>query len=101
MNKVAPQEGKFEADLSVGGHENSGFSADEETLQRLGKLDLLEYERCRENEAHNLGVRIGVLDDLVCNRRPDRKKPANGNSLSLQELEPWREPVDGSELLAD
>jgi putative DNA primase/helicase len=64
----------------------------------LARLKPLEYDRIRQAEAERLGVRIGTLDAEV------RKGRGNGEAdpeALVETVEPWGEPVDGAELLAE
>jgi hypothetical protein len=66
-------------------------------IDRLARLDLLAYDREREQAADRLGIRVGTLDRLVEQRR--HKLQQNGSDDFLAPVEPWPEPVDGNELL--
>jgi len=76
--------------------------SDEEILQRLAALPLLEYERCRDAEAQQLGIkRVAMLDKLVCGLRP-KSRPgdtAQGSKVTFPIIEPWDSPVNGADLL--
>lgn len=73
--------------------------SDEETLTRLAKLSLIEYDRLRESEAKRLGIKAGTLDGEVAKRRPRKTHDGlNGQALSISDVEPFAEPVDGAEL---
>ncbi|MEC7702976.1 MAG: DUF3631 domain-containing protein [Pseudomonadota bacterium] len=61
------------------------------TFERLSKLDEIEYERVRTEEAERLGVRVAFLDKQIKNL----KKPETQKSSTLPEIEAWHEPVDG------
>ena len=79
---------------------SAGNSADNETITRLAALPLLEYDRQRKDEAARLGCRESVLDKLVEERRP--KKTSNGlqgTAVTLADVEPWPEAVNGAEVL--
>jgi putative DNA primase/helicase len=81
--------------------DSGGNSADDETLSRLAAMPPLEYERIREAEAKRLGCRESILDKLVEAKRPP--KPRNdtlqGQAVTLPNVEPWPEAVNGSEIL--
>jgi len=72
--------------------------ADETTFQELASLTPIEYDRCRQNKADELGIRVGTLDTEVELFRskflPDSDN--NGN-----DFEPWPEPVDGLALIEE
>jgi hypothetical protein len=75
---------------------------DERTVERLAGLSSMEYERVRESAAKQLEIRVSVLDDLVKAARarltPEKDK-LGGSELEFPTVEPWPEPVDGSDLL--
>jgi len=76
---------------------------DADEIAHLAKLPPLEYERERKKAAERLSIeRISTLDAIVEGRR---EKPqatqGQGRALSLPELEPWHEPVDGATLLEE
>jgi putative DNA primase/helicase len=73
-------------------------------VERLAKLSRIEYDRVREAEAERLGVRVSTLDAEVEKAR--RKLTGDGNdgqgeAVLFPDIEPWTEPVDGAELIAD
>lgn len=68
-------------------------------IARLARLDLLSYEREREDAAARLGIRVSALDRLVDARRQGLQQ--DGGSEFLAPAEPWPEPVDGTELFND
>jgi len=77
---------------------------DDELLQRLAALPPLEYERCRDAEADQLGVRVSILDKMVDTRRPESEAPADdlqGGALQLTDVELWPEAVSGAEVLGE
>ncbi len=69
--------------------------------ERLARLDPREYDRCRIEEAEQLGVRVTTLDAEVEWRRANhRGKPEEKRTdLCPPEPEPWSNSVDGPELL--
>ena len=71
-------------------------------LAALRARDPAAYERARARlkKAH---VRVAALDQEVERRKPeaDEAGDGKGKALDLPEPEPWREPVDGAELIAD
>jgi putative DNA primase/helicase len=78
--------------------------SDSDTFARLAALEKEDYERVREAEARNLGFRVGVLDELVQDKRPRASSGGRGENLQgvavkLVDVEPWPEPVDGAEVL--
>ena len=57
----------------------SGMLADDAAITRLARLSLLEYERCRDREAKDLGgIRVSSLDGLVEARRSALSVMRNG-----------------------
>ena len=69
---------------------------------RLAGLSLIEYEKEREPAAEKLGVRVTILDQLIASLNPPRQgDQVQGQRLVLPEIEPWAEPVDGYQLIAD
>jgi putative DNA primase/helicase len=82
--------------------DQGAVSGDEDALLRLAALSPLEYDRVRKDEARNLKVKIATLDREVAARRPrDEQDAGAGRALSLPEVEPWPEPVDGAALVSD
>lgn len=81
--------------------ENTESNPDEKAIARLAALPVLDYERCRKDEADKLGCREAVLDRLVESRRPKNRESngLQGNAVQLPDVEPWPEPVDGVEIL--
>lgn len=70
----------------------------QETIERLACLPSLDYELAREAEAKRLGIRVSALDDLVEAKRPtDTDRDAR--AVSLDDVEPWPEPVAAGDLL--
>jgi putative DNA primase/helicase len=67
-------------------------------VARLAKLGALEYDQVREREAKALGVRAGTLDDEVKKRR---RAAITAQDADFGAVEPWDEPVDGTELLEE
>lgn len=64
-------------------------------VERLARLSPLEYDRTRKDEAAALGVRPGTLDAEVKAARSQ----AVDDDTPFEEVEPWRDTVDGGELL--
>ena len=78
-------------------------SPDEQAVTRLAALSLLEYDRCRQEEADRLGVRMKTLDDAVeaARKEPKGNDGLQGRAIVWPETERWTEPVDGAALLTD
>lgn len=72
----------------------------DQVLSRLAALPPLEYDKCREREADHLGVRVGTLDAEV-RRVRGVSDPTNevGHSVTIDDPDPWSDPVDGAVLL--
>jgi putative DNA primase/helicase len=91
----------------IGGHDENGRMEDAQLIDReavaaLARLSPMEYDRRREEEAEQLGCRVGTLDKLVVQARKDSDpNTAQGSELVLPEPEPWPDPVDGAALLTD
>jgi putative DNA primase/helicase len=72
---------------------------DEVAVARLASMPLLEYDRVREAEAKNLGVRVVTLDGEVAKARGQAGAKDSDADNFLADVEPWREPVAGADLL--
>ena len=71
--------------------------SDNDNVMRLAALSPLEYERCREDEAKKLNVRVIALDKQVY----AAKKGKNSSGIDMDDIEPWHEPIKPDELLSD
>jgi putative DNA primase/helicase len=82
--------------------ENAGVpeETDDQSFERLANLPPAQYDRCRENEAKRLKIRVATLDGEVSKRRPTSDTGPQGN-VTLRTVEPWPDPVNGAELLND
>jgi hypothetical protein len=67
-------------------------------IQRLATLPIVQYERERILSAERLGLRTRVLDRCVKDARHSETK-VQGRAFELPSIEPWGEPVAGSELV--
>ena len=72
-------------------------------LGKLAALSPIEYDQCRKAEAKRLDIREVTLDAEV---EKLRKKSAaqdgeNGQQAMFEKVEPWPEPVNGTDLLSD
>ena len=73
---------------------------DTETFDRLAKLSVADYDRCREREAKRLKIRVATLDAEADSRRTKESDSAlQGSKPVLADVEPWPEAVKGSEVL--
>ena len=70
-------------------------SKDEQRIGELRKLPLLEYEKRRKEFADGLGVRVGVLDQMMLHR----SKGDERDFLPHWNVELWPEEADGDALL--
>jgi Protein of unknown function (DUF3631) len=75
--------------------------AEKAEIARLAALPPLDYEREREPAAERLGCRVGILDQLVEDARTTQNQLGSGQGrpLLITEVEPWPEPVAGTDLL--
>lgn len=69
--------------------------------ERLAKLSPMDYDRVRQAEAEALGVRVTTLDAEVSKMRPAGDNDIQGKDVVFPEIDPWPEPVDGAQLVAD
>ena len=70
----------------------------EADLKRLASLSLIDYERCRAEEAKRLNVRTSVLDKLIKPYQVDEEEEGREPSL-FPNIEPWDDEVDGVALM--
>jgi putative DNA primase/helicase len=78
----------------------SALADDSEMFTRLAALSPIEYDRCREQEAKQLGVRVGTLDAEVLRLQPrSQSATETGAAVLFDEPESWPEPIDGGALL--
>jgi putative DNA primase/helicase len=73
----------------------------EALVERLANLQPHTYDTVREGHAEEHNVRVSTLDKAVAQRR---KKPGLDEDKSpppFATIEPWHEPVDGADVLAD
>jgi putative DNA primase/helicase len=87
-------------------HERAEQQAEtpEEAIQRLAKLNAIEYDRIREIEAELLRIRVATLDKEVAKARDalgGDAEPLKGRALEFYVPEPWPEPVNGAAVLDD
>jgi putative DNA primase/helicase len=72
---------------------------DADTYARLAALPPAEYDRCREQEANALSVRVSTLDAEVEKLRGGTDGHLQGCTVEIPEIELWPEPVEGAETL--
>jgi putative DNA primase/helicase len=77
--------------------------ASEEFIMRLAQLTPLQYEHKRIQAALKLKIRTTALDKLVESQRKrnSTSETLQGRRIEFSLIEPWPEPVDGAEILAD
>lgn len=99
MNTIIAERALLEQAAEVGA---AATESDGETFDRLAKLPLVGYDRCREAEAKRLKIRSATLDAEVARRRPTAADTnAQGRAVNLAVVEPWPEPVDGAAILSE
>lgn len=76
-----------------------GVTQAEARIAELAAMKPLDYELCREATAKALNMRISVLDKEVEARRP--RNDTAEQAAPFEDVEPWHEPVNGEELLAE
>ena len=82
-----------------GGEDRDEFAR---VVSRLAALPPHEYDRCRKNEACDLGVRAETLDTAVKAARPGALGGAQpGRAHDWPEVEPWTAAVAGAPLLTE
>ncbi|MCB1811946.1 MAG: DUF3631 domain-containing protein [Candidatus Competibacteraceae bacterium] len=69
-------------------------------LAELASLPALDYERRRKPAAELLEIRPAILDKLVDAVRKAQAVNDEPQTLSIEDPEPWPDPVDGADLLA-
>lgn len=87
-------------DLKHGVDRSLSTNNDDATIQRLASLKTIEYERVRDAEAKSLGVRTSALDKLVKEAKSERQ-PKSDSTVLFDDIEPWHEPINPSQLLTD
>ena len=71
-------------------------------IERLARLDHLDYALIRKAEAKRLGISVKLLDAEVRKARDriaGKTKPAKTNEFDIKNTPLWPRPVDGAELL--
>jgi putative DNA primase/helicase len=81
-------------------NEKSPTIDDDAEIRRLAKLGKLEYERERTEAAKQLNVRKQILDRLIRAERHEFDEK-QGRTLTLDDPEPWPDPVNGANLFDD
>ena len=70
-------------------------------IHKLAALSPVEYDKARKEASKRLGIRASTLDALVKQKRQKDETKGQGRALTLPELEPWPNPVEGAELLSE
>jgi hypothetical protein len=86
-----------------------GDAVDAAILDLASRLDFVAIGRARKSIAGLLGVPLGSLDDKLgelVKKRVSTPEAPNGDGLpgkplTLDEIEPWPDPVNGAELLTE
>lgn len=73
----------------------------EDEYRRLAALSPGQYGYERKGAAEALGIPAAALDAEVKERRQKPESGARGHAVKFDEPEPWPEPVDGAELIAE
>lgn len=85
--------------MKLSAQEKISDSETKERIKQLARLDIIEYEKIRTQEAKNLGIsRISVLDKEVEAVRKSLKTPNPSNEM-FPIIEPFTEKVNGEMLL--
>ena len=74
----------------------------EKIFDKLVKLDPVNYDQCRKDEAFELGIRVSTLDQEVAKKRKLAMDAAGiPGELDFSDPEPWPEPISDAERLFD
>jgi 5S rRNA maturation endonuclease (ribonuclease M5) len=87
-----------------GAEEAAGETDIEDEIGRLATLTEIAYDRERKDAATRLGIRTSTLDKRVAEARSLTAESDGSGAeqhLGIPIVEPWPEPVDGAELLAE
>jgi putative DNA primase/helicase len=99
FNDLAASEGLAAVKKQIGSA-TVPTETDADTYTRLAPLAPAEYDRCREQEAKALGVRVSTLDAEVEKLRGGTGGNMQGCAVKIPEIEPWAEAVEGARTLA-
>lgn len=72
----------------------------QQIITQLASISLIDYERVREAQAKNLGIRVTALDCLVKEQRNCHNKNETSTALLFPDSELWPTEVNGGDLLA-
>lgn len=73
----------------------------DEIANSLAQLTSEHYAERRRDAARRLNVSVKDLDGAVAKRRPQADERAQDVMLDVPDVEPWDDPVNGAELLAE
>ncbi|MCK0101188.1 DUF3631 domain-containing protein [Pseudohalocynthiibacter sp. F2068] len=96
--EIATRDEAHRRDVGMGPPPSS-LSPEEVKITELSQLSELRYEKCREAEAKELGIRVTALDKMVNAKRP--KETESDLPDPFENVEPWPDGVDGAALLSD
>lgn len=82
-------------------HPDQASATDTDAIKKLAALTPIEYDRVRLDQAKQLGIRVGVLDEAVKSECGNSAEGDESASFIFPEIEPWHEPVDADDLLSD
>ena len=99
MKSVAPGQSYLETLAQEALAETDNESVNE-AVARLAKLQPLEYDQVREDEAKKLGVRVTSLDKEVSAAR-STKSSDGGKMAMFPTVSPWSATVNAGEVLDD
>src|SRR5580692_2075644 len=74
-------------------------TSEELKINKLAKLNEIEYARQRKLAAGDLGLTVGSLDRLVRRIQIDVKKRLDERAAALAAIKPWNWEVNGAKLL--
>ena len=73
---------------------------DEEIFLRLATLPLADYDRCREDEAKRLNIRVSTLDAETQQRRSKSGETPQDGAMGLADVDLWPDTVSGADVLS-
>jgi putative DNA primase/helicase len=94
----------LQQDLSSPLAHDDGGSEQDVFITELATLSPLEFGRRRRSAAEELGVPLRFLDEAVKNQQHSREhgdSGGEGSTLLFQDIAPWMEEVDGTQLVSD
>jgi Protein of unknown function (DUF3631) len=95
-----PEDALSNADLDVDILSRDRSNETNVEIERLAKLSPAEYDRQRKSAAENLGISLKALDaEVKATRTENGDTKGQGRPLELPTIEPWPDPVNGTDLL--